>query len=114
LNISDLSPYINRLDIIRQTAEQIIKDFNIVGIEITFSGDPYSAYSELYCQIEPEIDKLLKFNKLNSLLYRIDISEAQINKTIKNNPVHQLSRVITDLIIKRELQKVVIRSHYSK
>lgn len=110
--IPDITLYQKRLDILQQTAQQIIKDFELVGIEITFSGRQETAYLELYQQIEPEIARLLQQNKINQLLYRIDISELQINKAIRNSTSKTLPSAITDLVIKRELQKVVIRNSY--
>lgn len=45
----DLIPEKYRYDveIIRGTAEQIIRDFNIDGFEIIFSGNPHNAFKEL-------------------------------------------------------------------
>jgi len=48
------------------------------------------------------------------ILYRIDVSDEQIKKAVRENTSEPFSEIVTDLIIKRELQKVVIRSHYSK
>jgi hypothetical protein len=46
------------------------------------------------------------------ILYRIDVSDEQIKKAVNENTSEPFSEIITDLIIKRELQKVVIRQHY--
>lgn len=107
----DLTPYYNRPELISETAQQIIKDFNMVGIVISFSGDPSNAYQELFDQIFPHISSLMEHQKLNTLLYRIDISETQIMELIQNNK-EDLPQAISHLIIKRELQKVVIRNYY--
>lgn len=116
MNFSDLTPYINKLDLIRETANQIIKDFEIFGFEIKFSGNAYNAYQELFEQIEPHINKLIESNqqKFMSVLYRIDVNEQQIKKAVNENNSEPFSDIITDLIIKRELQKVVIRNHYKQ
>lgn len=114
MNFTDLSPYINRLDLIKATADQIIKDFDMFGLEIKFSGNAYNAYEELFDQIEPHIDKLIHSNqqKFMSILYRIDLSDVQLKKAVNENTTESFSAVVSDLIIKRELQKVVIRNHY--
>jgi hypothetical protein len=108
----DPAVYINRLDLIKDTANQVIKDFDMFGLEIKFSGNAYNAYEELFDQILPHIDKLLSSNqqKFLGILYRIDISEEQIKKAVNNNLSEPFSHIITDLVIKRELQKVVIRN----
>jgi hypothetical protein len=116
MEITNLSQYFNRLDLIKDTTHQIIKDFDMFGMEIKFSGNKYNAYEELFNQIEPHINKLISSNhqKFMGILYRIDLSDEQIKKAVSENSSESFSEIITDLIIKRELQKVVIRKHYSK
>jgi hypothetical protein len=101
---------------IRATADQIIKDFEMFGLEVRFSGNAYEAYEELFDQIEPHISRLVDQNrsKFLGILYRIDVSDDQLKKAIAENSSEPFSHIVTDLIIKRELQKVVIRSHYRK
>jgi hypothetical protein len=114
VNFTDLSKYFNRLDLIKDTANQIIKDFDMFGLEIKFSGNAFNAYEELFEQIEPHIDQLITSNqqKFMSILYRIDLSDEQIKKAVNENSSEPFSAIVSDLIIKRELQKVVIRNHY--
>jgi hypothetical protein len=114
VNFTDLSQYINRLDLIKDTANQIIKDFDMFGLEIKFSGNAFNAYEELFEQIEPHINQLITSNqqKFMSILYRIDLSDEQIKKAVNENSSEPFSAIVSDLIIKRELQKVVIRNHY--
>lgn len=116
MNFTDLTKYFNRLDLIKETANQIIKDFDMFGMEIKFSGNAYNAYEELFEQIEPHIKNLISTNhqKFLGFLYRIDLSDVQIKKAVNENSSESFSAIVTDLIIKRELQKVVIREHYKK
>jgi hypothetical protein len=116
MEFTNVAQYLNRLDLIKDTANQIIKDFDMFGMEIKFSGNQYNAYEELFDQIEPHINKLINNNqaKFMGILYRIDLSDEQIKKAVNENTSESFSEIITDLIIKRELQKVVIRKHYSK
>jgi len=113
--MTDITPYLNRLDLIKDTALQVIKDFGMSGMEVKFSGDPESAYTELYSQILPHIEKLQKENFQNfyNLMYRIDISETLIKKEVSRAVDKTFSQAITDLILKRELLKVVTRKKYS-
>jgi hypothetical protein len=108
----NIAKYINRADIIRQVAEQVIKDFDMFGLEVRFSGNPYEAYEELFEQVQPELEKLLRSNqqKFLSILYRIDLSEEQVKKAMNENTSESFAGVVTDLILKRELQKVVFRN----
>jgi hypothetical protein len=116
MSFTNISQYINRLEFIKDTANQIIKDFDMFGMEIKFSGNQYNAYEELFEQIEPYIGHLISSNqqKFMGIIYRIDLSDEQIKKAVNENASESFSEIITDLIIKRELQKVVIRRHYSK
>ena len=84
------------------------------GEEINFSGNIATAYSELFTQTQPFIQKLIDTNyqKLLQVLYRIDVSEKMISAAV--NEGNEISSVITRLILFRELQKVVIRNHYGK
>ena len=111
----DIVPYLNRLDILKETAQQIIKDFGMVGMEIKFSGSAENAYLELFSQILPLVDKMQKenFQSFYNLMYRIDISEIQIKKAVEDSKDRSFSEVVTDLILKRELLKVVFRKQYS-
>lgn len=114
-SLSDLSPYYNRIDLLEKVVEQIKKDFNWFSFKITFTNKEDSAYLELFHQILPLVDELLNDNypKLLAMLYRIDIDEDFLNKRLKESAQADTDEVITDLIIKRELQKVIIREIYS-
>lgn len=115
MNLTDLTEYTNHIDLLTLTVEQIKKDFDLYGMEIHFSGNENSAYEELTSQISPYIENLLNSNyeKFLSLLYRIDVPEKKLSQIIMHsNDVKVLE--ISDLIIKRELQKVVIRTYYKE
>lgn len=115
MNFTDLTSYTKRLDLLNLTVEQIKKDFNLFGIEISFSGHADKAYNELFSQIKPYIESLLNHNyeKLLTLLYRIDVTEKSISNIVLNSGDEMVNEM-TDLIIKRELQKVVIREYYKQ
>lgn len=109
----DLTPYFHRKDLINETAQQIIKDFELVGIKFIFKYNTQPPFEELVQQMLPHISRLLENKKLNRLLYRVDVSEGQLLRLMENNKTN-LTEAITLLIIKRELQKVVIRNYYKK
>jgi hypothetical protein len=52
--------------------------------------------------------------KLQQLLYRIDISEKRAMEALRGEPGRTPPQMLTELIIKRELQKVVIRRMYKQ
>lgn len=112
----DITSYRHDLFFIRETAKQIIKDFDFFGIEITFSGNAETAYEELKSQLQTLISGLLKNDpsKILSVLYRIDVMEAKIKKAFLSQYKENRSGLLSDLIIERELQKVIIRKMYSE
>ena len=51
---------------------------------------------------------------LMNLLYRIDLTELQIKQAVKKEPEKAMQPTIAELIIKRNLQKVILKQMYSK
>ncbi|WP_372751652.1 hypothetical protein [Labilibaculum sp.] len=114
-NVS-IESYRNREEVIKQVASQIEKDFVQFGLEVKFSGDIHSAYEELFSKLNNHISYLLDrdYHRLILLLYQIDVSEKQIVKTELSFPDVPKSEVLTELIILRELKKVIIRNYYKE
>ena len=113
--MTDITPYLQQPDILDETVKQIIKDFNMV--DITLHSFPNAvSYQELFTAVFPHIEKLVNDNsdRFHALMYRIDISESQIKKTFEQTQDQSFSHVITDMILKREVQKVVLRKTFSK
>ena len=108
-----LDQYRYDYEIVRSTAEQVIKDFGTHSIEITFSGNPLTAFDELLQQLIPVLDSLAKTNpsKLSALLYRIDLEEAKTRMLPKGKDrIPQMAL----LILQREFKKVLIRKFFSE
>ena len=109
-----LAVFSKRLDLLQQVVAQLTKDFQLSGFDIQFSGDETNAYQELTRQIEPLIANMLEFQneRFWTLLYSIDINEKQVREALFGENPNSV-QLLTDLILKRELQKVVIRNHYA-
>lgn len=116
LSKSGLEKYYDKEDVIRQTANQVLKDFALFGIQIDFPENINYAYKELYVQLEEKIEGLLALNnqKLLSLLYQIDIPEKKIQRSASAEPERNLSDVVTELILERELKKVLTRLYFKQ
>lgn len=110
----DLEVYKNKAEIIRQTVAQVVKDFAMFGMEIIFSGNTEFAYQEMFIQLSNQVQHLLEYDsgKLSALLYQIDINEAHILESVAQHPEHSNVDIITELIIHRELKKVLFRNFY--
>ena len=93
---------------------QLVKDFEQSNFPSDFVGALEPAYSSIHERIAQELQRnesKTDFNLMN-LLYRIDISEAQLKKYLNKNENENYFNVIAELIIKRVLQKVVIKQYY--
>lgn len=112
---NNISLHLSKEDIVLETAAQIMKDFGMFGIKITFSGDTLNAYCELHNQLVCQIDSLLDrdYSRLLAVLYQVDISEKDIAKSAEELPEYNQIEIIAHQIIVRDLKKVLTR-HYFK
>ena len=112
--LPDLNTGISKPDLFEKFKIQLKKDFENCGLEAGFITNLIPDYDFIFDLVNAEVEKINKTrsNKLNELLYRIDISEQQIKKAFNQNTNTTLNEIIAELIIKRELQKIVIKEHY--
>lgn len=87
-----------------------------VNRELALTLPEKISYEELHLQLTTYLNELIKndFEKLVSLLYRIDISEAKIKSLLKQQQQANAGDIIADLIIERQLQKIKSRELFSK
>jgi len=52
------------------------------------------------------------FQKLVSILYRVDVSESKLKHLLKENQGFDAAKIITDMIIERQLQKIKSRQEH--
>ncbi len=111
---NNVSQYLDRAEIVRDTAEQIMKDFGMFGVEVTFSGDISNAYEELHEQLILQISRLIDHNydKLLSVLYQVDITEREIAQAQFDLPHYNHVEIIAHQVIARELKKVLWRLYF--
>jgi hypothetical protein len=113
-NLPDIKNQLSRKDLFGTFKVQLAKDFE----QSNFSADFIEALEPNYNGIHEKIVFQLQHNEtktdsdLMRLLNRIDISEAQLKKYLSENKNEDRFNVIAELIIKRVLQKVVIKHHY--
>ncbi|MFI5219673.1 MAG: hypothetical protein ACHQNT_09300 [Bacteroidia bacterium] len=108
-----IEKYRHDLEIIRNTAQQVIKDFSLHGVEITFSGNELTAYDELKQQLIPALAKLHQAGTFTALLYRIDVDEKKVNEILNNSATKDIASQLASLVIEREFMKVLLRKLYS-
>jgi hypothetical protein len=93
--------------------EQLVKEINksmvlVLADELTLD--------ELQIQLSVYINQLIQtdFQKLISLLYRIDVSEPKIKHLLQQNPEEEAGKIIAALIIERQLQKIKTRQQFNR
>jgi len=115
--MADLHPekYRHDLEVVQNTAKQVIRDFDLVGVEIHFSGNTQTAYTELLQQVTPALTGLYKKNQVafNALLYRIDVDEKKYRILQQNSHGDLFYRQLSELVIEREFIKVLTRKLFS-
>lgn len=114
LNNTNIEFFLNKEDIILETAQQIMKDFGMFGIEITFSGDTINAYNELHEELINQISVYLDrdYGRLMAVLYQVDITEREIAKAHYDLPHYNDLEILAHQVIFRDLKKVLFRRYY--
>lgn len=103
-----LLPWFYKVGLVHECVAQVQKDLGSYGIQLRYSGVAANAYDELFAQLQPQISTLLHSStQLMEILYRVDVSEIQVQKAGASN--EDISFTLTRLILWRELQKVVTR-----
>jgi hypothetical protein len=104
MSSSEITPekYRHDLEVVRNTGAQVIKDFGMFGVDISFSGNPETAYRELLHQ-----------TSFMALLYRIDVSEKKVNELIGIEKKPAFFAKLAEVVVEREFMKVLIRKLFS-
>ena len=113
-NLPDIKNQLTTSALFDAFKKQLAKDFEQSNFPFDFVVALEPNYSSIHEKIAGELqhnEKRTGFT-LMSLLYRIDISEAQLKKYLSEHQNENHFNVIAELIIKRVLQKVVTKQYY--
>ena len=94
--------------------QQTYKDFELAGALEHLPAIESNNLADLQEAFLNSVVRLEMSNALKVLLYRIDITELQIKQATQQKPDLPLQSVLAELMIKRILQKVVLKELYSK
>lgn len=114
LNLPNLTNQLSSKELFDNFKKQLVKDFDQSNFPSDFVEMLEPDYSSIHKKIALKLqrnEKKSDFNLMN-LLYRIDISETQLKKYLTEDKDGNHFNVIAELIIKRVLQKVVIKRYY--
>jgi hypothetical protein len=95
-----------------------MKDPTIIGeianeMGIIFPGGDFEKNREV---LAAQINDWLvnNFDKLISVLYRMDISEVKLKTLLHNNPTTDAGQIIADLMMERQAAKIKSRQQYGQ
>lgn len=110
--LQDINSGISKPELFEKFKLQLQKDFEYCGLNGKFAADLIPDYRLVVNSLDSELEKIVKMSgKLSELLYRIDISEMQIKKASASSS-NSFNGVVAELIVKRELQKIIIKEHF--
>lgn len=111
---NNIKAFLDKDEIVLATIAQVMKDFGMFGIEITFSGKLENAYNELHEQLEVQLRDLLDHRSelLMSVLYQVDVSQKDIVQTLAEFPDYDQAGAIAHQVIFRDLKKVLFRQYF--
>lgn len=114
LHRNNISDFLSKEDIVKDTVAQIIKDLSMHGVDLYFSGDIDNAYTELLQKLTVQIELLMEYepNRLLSILYQVDLSEKEMAREEPEFEHLSTSELLAHKIIVRDLKKVLLRLYY--
>lgn len=107
---SGLSLYFTDKQILRSLVLQLNKDLSSAAVPLKFLLSARYSFGDMQQMLSDTLSKI-PVQQVFNLLYRVDISEQQLMKGMPTPGVDL--DLFSALIIKRELQKVVLRKLYS-
>ncbi len=90
---------------------QLVREFNLVGIDLKFNSDQTAFFDEVVQYINDWIST--DQEKLWALLYRADIDEQHVSRALSTSPDTSSGLVITKLLVAKSIQKINSRKRYS-
>ena len=74
------------------------------------------SFAALRQQLQAVISRMINadFQKLVSILYRVDVNERKLKYLLQENVGEEAAVIIADLIIERQIEKIASRRQFSK
>jgi len=113
-HLPDIKNQLSSKELFDDFKSQLVRDFGQSNFPSDFVAYLKPDYNHLREKIAFELQRhegKSDFNLMH-LLYRVDISETQLKRYLSESKDENHFNVIAELIIKRVLQKVVIKRYY--
>lgn len=87
---------------------------NAINKDLSIALPGEIAMEQLAVELAAYINQLIQsdFQKLISLLYRVDVSEAKLKQLLQQQPQEAAGKIIAALVIERQLQKISYRRQH--
>jgi hypothetical protein len=74
------------------------------------------SYKEIHTRLAARVNELIKndFERLVSLLYRIDVSEQKLKSLLRQSPDEDAGNIIAALVLERQQQKLKTRKQFGQ
>ncbi len=108
---AEIEKYRYDLAFLREMADQALKDFERFGYTLLFNTDLPVSFENYRFQLAGQLKQWCKFDfdRIPALLYHIDLPEHLLPPGYGCKEPERLA----ELILQRELIKVVLRKHFS-
>ena len=113
-NLPNLTNQLSSKELFEAFKSQLVRDFEQSNFPSNFVTSLEPDYNHIHEKIAFELQRHERKSDFNlmHLLYRVDISETQLKRYLSESKDENHFNVIAELIIKRVLQKVVIKRYY--
>ena len=111
--MTGLNEYLLNDELFALFCTQLKKDFEGAGLNGDFADRIPRQFDELALSLVRELEPITGKPSLAALLYRVDISEQQIREYQGQRQELSFVEVLSELIIKRVLQKIILKRKFS-
>ena len=96
-----------------ETTFQLEKDFLNIGVNFDIQK-PVQDYKQLFLFASKLVNTLNELDpkRILNLIYRIDLTQEKVQSEMQISSL-TFSELLAELIVKRELQKVIMKNYYS-
>lgn len=109
----EINNQLSKDDLFRLFQLQLKKDFEGAGLNSDFISLLPSEFESLRNFLLKALEKDFRSGAVTGLLYRVDVSEAQLSDYLRTHPKLSFEETVAELIIKRTLQKVILKKRFS-
>lgn len=113
--IPDVLHSLEKPDLFEKFKTQLTRDFELSGLLDYAPNITSNKLDHVYDEVLNSILLIERkdSNGIMTLLYRVDITELQLKNATQESS-NNFKQVMAELIIKRVLQKVILKDQYSK